>query len=235
MSSKPRFQQVKDFIVSGIESQRYTVGGRIPTEMQLAQQFQVSRMTVHKAIRDLVNEGRLVRYQGQGTFVNDAKPTSSFQDIRNIAEEIKARGHEYSARIVKQEQLLASSNVAVQLGIKTGVAVFHTLIVHLEDGVPVQLEDRYINPLLAPEYLDQDFSLVTPNQYLTSVYPVSDVEHIIEAVLADPDQCELLEININEPCLRIYRRTWSRQQLVSSAHLTYPGSRYRLQSDSHFS
>ncbi|OZG71362.1 histidine utilization repressor [Hahella sp. CCB-MM4] len=234
MSGKPRFQQVKDFLLSGIENQRYPVGSRIPTEMQLAQQFNVSRMTVHKAIRDLVNDGHLVRYQGQGTFVCESKPVSSFADIRNIAEEIAERGHQYSNRIVKLEQIKASSQVATQLGIRTGSDIFHSRIVHLENGIPVQLEERYVNPAFAPEYLAQDYRKITPNQYLTQTSPASDAEHIIEAILPDELCCELLEIQPEDPCLRVHRRTWSQQHLISSAYLTYPGSRYRLQSESHF-
>ncbi|WP_020407000.1 histidine utilization repressor [Hahella ganghwensis] len=234
MSGKPRFQQVKDFLLSGIENQRYPVGSRIPTEMQLAQQFNVSRMTVHKAIRDLVNDGHLVRYQGQGTFVCESKPTSSFADIRNIAEEITGRGHQYSNRIIRLEQVTASSQIATQLGIRTGSDVFHSRIVHLENNIPIQLEERYVNPIFAPDYLAQDYQSITPNQYLSETCPASDAEHIIEAILPDELSCELLEIPTNEACLRVHRRTWSQQHLISSAFLTYPGSRYRLQSESHF-
>ena len=235
MSVKPRFQLVKDFLLNGINNQRYPVGSRIPTEMQLAQQFNVSRMTVHKAIRDLVNAGYLVRYQGQGTFVCEQKPVSAFADIRNIADEIRLRGHQYSNRVIRLEQISASAAVATQLGIRTGSPVYLSCIVHLENGQPVQLEERYINPQFAPDYLQQDFTQTTPNEYLTQTCPASDAEHIIEAILPDTGSCQLLEISANEPCLRVHRRTWSQQHLISSAFLTYPGSRYRLQSETHFS
>ncbi len=234
MSAKPRFQQVKDFLLNGLDNNRYPVGSRIPTEMQLAQQFNVSRMTVHKAIRDLVNAGRLVRYQGQGTFVCEQKPVSSFADIRNIADEIRLRGHQYSNHVIRLEQVNASAQIATQLGIRTGSPVFLSSIVHLENDQPVQLEERYINPQFAPDYLLQDFSRITPNQYLTQTCPATDAEHIIEAILPDAASCQLLDISAHEPCLRIHRRTWSQQRLISSAYLTYPGSRYRLQSETHF-
>jgi GntR family histidine utilization transcriptional repressor len=185
-------------------------------------------MTARRALMELVQEGFLVRSQGLGTFVADRKPVLSMLEVRNIAEEIAERGHRYRNRILKLEELPASETVAMYLGVAAGSRVFHSLIVHIDDDVPVQLEDRFTNPAVAPEYLSQDFSRTTPNAYLSRVAPIEAVEHVIEAVLPTSVAARWLQVRAPEACLQINRRTWSRGHVATFARLLHPGSRYRL-------
>jgi GntR family histidine utilization transcriptional repressor len=108
--------------------------------------------------------------------------------------------------------------------------VFHSILVHREDGVPIQLEDRFVNPRWVPHYLDSDFSRQTPNEVLVASCPISDVEHVVEAVLVDAQTAAWLDIDPAAPCLSMIRRTWSDEHLVSYARLIHPGDRYKLRS-----
>ena len=112
---------------------------------------------------------------------------------------------------------------------REGQKLFHSIIVHYENDVPVQIEDRLVDPVLIPDYLAQDFTAITPNAYLMSKAPVTEGEHVVTAILASAQECKWLKINKTEPCLLIRRRTWSNKQLISSARLIYPGSRYYLE------
>lgn len=227
---KPRYQQIIDFIRSGINDRHFAVGSKIPAEVALAERFGVSRMTVNKAIRDLVAEGLLERFAGDGTYVKDHRAESPLLELRNIAEEVRGRGHRYSSRMLGLQRVAASEAVAHQLGLKPGAWVFHSVIIHCEDSVPIQLEDRYVNPQAVPEYLEQDFSRLTPHEYLMQVCPLSEFEHVVEAVLPDLGAAQLLDISTTEPCIQVSRRTWSAGMLVSCARLLHPGSRYKLKS-----
>ena len=100
---------------------------------------------------------------------------------------------------------------------------------HYENGLPVQIEDRYVNAQIAPDYLKQDFTRQTPYAYLSQVAPLTEGEHVVEAILAEADECQLLQIEGGEPCLLIRRRTWSGRQPVTAARLIHPGSRHRLE------
>jgi GntR family histidine utilization transcriptional repressor len=102
------------------------------------------------------------------------------------------------------------------------------MLLHLENDVPIQIEDRLVDPRMAKDYLQQDFTRITPFVYLTEVAPISEAEHVIEAVLPEAEERRLLKIAAKEPCIRLHRRTWSDGKLVSCVDLTYPGSRYRL-------
>jgi GntR family histidine utilization transcriptional repressor len=222
------YARIKRHVLARIESGEWKVAHRVPSENQLAADFEVSRMTARRALQELVQEGFLVRSQGLGTFVADRKPVLSMMEVRNIAEEIAERGHRYRNRIVKLEEVAASDPVAMYLDVAAGSKVFHSVIVHLDDDVPVQLEDRFTNPALAPDYLAQDFSRSTPNAYLSRVAPIEAVEHVIEAVLPTALVARWLHVGAREACLQINRRTWSHGRVVTFARLLHPGSRYRL-------
>lgn len=77
--------------------------------------------------------------------------------------------------------------------------MFQTLLVHLEDDTPIQLENRYVNPRWVPNYLTSDFSLHTPNEVLVAACPITDVEHIVEAVLVDQQTADWLAIDTATP------------------------------------
>ena len=93
---------------------------------------------------------------------------------------------------------------------------------------PIQLEQRYVNSTLVPNYLKQNFARITPHEYLSAKAPLTEATHEVEAMLATEQICDLLRIDKNTPCLQVKRRTWSSQGVVSLAILTSPGNKYRL-------
>ena len=230
--STPLYAGVKQVILDRIQSGEWPPKYRVPSENELVVELGVSKMTANRALRELANEGELIRIQGVGSFVAERKGYSALFEVRNIAEEIAERGHVHEAAVVVLAQETASPEVADALELPIGAAVFHSLIVHSENGVPVQIEDRFVHPEAAPEYLAQDFSTLTPNAYLTAAAPLSGSEHVVEAAMPQAWECKLLTIMKTEPCLTIRRRTWSAKQVVSTARLVYPGHRYRLEARS---
>ncbi|MGP9633524.1 histidine utilization repressor [Halomonas sp. AOP43-A1-21] len=230
MTSPPLYQQIRQHLLDKIQSGDWQLNHQIPAEEQLAKDFGVSRMTANKAIRDLVQQGYLVRQSGVGTFVADRKVESSLVEVYNIAEEVVSRGHRYHNEVLKQEAIEADDEVALRLGVRLGSRVFHTLLVHYENEVPIQLENRYVNPRWVPNYLETDFSLHTPNEVLVAACPMTDMEHIVEAILVDTQTAKWLSIDTQAPCLSMVRRTWSGEHLISYACLIHPGDRYKLRS-----
>ncbi|MGE6651305.1 histidine utilization repressor [Shewanella colwelliana] len=224
----PKFAEIKQFILTKVESGAWQENSRVPSENQLAELFECSRMTARRALTELAETGVLERSQGLGTFVAGLKSQSSMMAIRNIADEIKDRGHGYSVRQLGLTQTSATAQIAIALGLEEGSPVFYSVLVHCEQELPLQLEERFVNPQLVPDYLKQDFSLQTPHEYLSFVAPLTEARHTIEAVVADNEQQQQLQIEASEPCLQILRRTWSRQGVVSFARLIHPGSRFRL-------
>jgi GntR family transcriptional regulator, histidine utilization repressor len=122
----------------------------------------------------------------------------------------------------------AVADLAADFGIAPRSELFCSVIVHFENDRPVQLEDRYVSPSLAPDYLTVDFGRTTPYDYLIKVAPLQEVEHLLRAVMPDERTRELLAMKHDEPSLLLIRRTWTAGQIASVARLYHPGSRYEM-------
>lgn len=222
------FQQVKDHIARKIQDGTLRAGDRLPSEHELVAQFGISRMTVNRALRELVTQGRIVRVAGVGSFVAEQKPQSTLLQIVNLASEIRQRGHDYACEMLMVERVAASLEVATALDVRTGASVFHSVCVHLEDGVPIQLEDRYVNPQVVPDFAQQDFREQQPSEFLVRTVPFDEIEHVVDAVLPTPEQAQRLQMDAAEPCLLLTRRTWTQGVPVTLVRCLHPASRYRL-------
>lgn len=224
----PRYLQVKNHILDMIGSGKLGPNDRVPSEHELSRDLGVSRMTANRALRELAEEGYLTRLAGVGTFVADSRPHSDAVRVRNIADEVHSRGHEHSAKVIRLEAVKADQYLVDRLNVRLGAKLFHSLILHLESGQPIQLEDRYVCPRLAPDYLKQDFTSITPNVYLTKVAPLHAAEHIIRAEIPTAKVRRHLRMDKCKACLVIRRRTWSGGRPVSLAELSHPGDSYEL-------
>lgn len=226
--AEPRYRQVKSHVLKLIGDGELEAHDRVPSEHELVDTLGVSRMTVNRALRELADDGFVVRLPGVGTFVADSRPHSDVLRVRNIADEIRARGHTHSAKIIALEEVEANQRLVDRLEVRPGDKLYYSLILHLESGQPIQLEDRFVCPHLAPNYLNMDFTKITPNAYLSKVAPLHTAEHVIRALIPTNKVRRLLRMEKNEPCLVIRRRTWSGGRPVSLAELSHPGSIYEL-------
>jgi GntR family transcriptional regulator, histidine utilization repressor len=226
--SLPLYQQVKEYIVGKINSGIIQPGMRVESEAELVASLNVSRMTVNRALRELAAEGEINRIQGKGTFVAEKKPQSALLEIKSIATEIRERGGSYSCTVHLLEKEKAKPSIAASMGLAPYSEVFHSIIVHKDNNIPIQLGCRYVNPQVAPDFLAQDFTKRTVSDYLLDLAPVSAAEHVVEALIPDSWIRDLLEINASEPCLALYRKTWVDGKIATQSTFYYPGSRYTL-------
>jgi GntR family transcriptional regulator, histidine utilization repressor len=226
--STPAYRRIKDFIVERIHAGEWKEGDQIPSEHVLAREFRVSRMTANRALRELTADQVTTRVQGAGTFVARPKYESTLVKIRSIAAEIASRGHQHTSDVLDMARCPVEPALALELGVRRGARVFHSLLLHRENGTPVQIEDRWVSPSVAPEYGRQDFHHSTPNEYLMRVAPLQRVEYRIEACSPDAVTRRRLDMIAGEPCLLLHRRTWSRGQVASVVDCWHPGNRYRF-------
>ncbi len=106
--------------------------------------------------------------------------------------------------------------------------VDHSVVIHFENDLPVQLEERFVNPNLVSGYADQDFTTVATYDYLQNATPLTEVEHLISALPAGADQARLLHIRPGDCCLVLHRKTWTGPVVATVNTFTYVGSRYSL-------
>src|SRR3954469_11471161 len=222
------YETVKTSIQQRIADGGWQPGVKLPSERELVQEFGCARMTVHRALRELEDEGLIERRQGSGSYVAELHPISNLLQVRDIHDEIVERGHRHTTRVCGVERVKASAEIATAMRLRKGAAVIRCRLVHLENGVPIQYEDRHVNPALAPDLLAQDFTQVTPSHVLFEHAPLTEAEQVVEAVLATDEQAQLLDVAPGSALLQVSRRTLSQGIVASVARLVHPGGRYRL-------
>ncbi len=228
IQAKPRYQQLKDLIVQRISTGELRPGDRVPSENELVDAQGVSRMTANRALRELTDEGFVKRIAGRGTFVSDFRSQSHVLEIQNIADEIAGRGKTHTCEVLRQSRQHARGEVAKALHVDQGVDIFHLLLVHFENGAPIQIEDRHVVADFAPDCLDQDFHETTPSAYLTSVSPLQEAEQVVRAEMPNAAVRKRLQMGDGVPSLVVIRRTWSKGRPVTFARLHHPSNRYEL-------
>jgi GntR family histidine utilization transcriptional repressor len=228
LAMQPLYLQVKNHILTNIDSGKWTPSARVPSENEIVREFGVSRMTANRALRELQDEGVLVRIAGVGSFVANRQAHTHPLEIHNIADEIRARGHVHRAELIALERVRAVGTLAQDFGVAPKTELFYSAIVHFESDVPILLEDRHVLPKIGPDYLKIDFQKMTPYDYLMEVAPLQEAEHLLRAVMPDERTRKLLTMKRREPCLLMIRRTWTAGVIASVARLHYPGSRYEM-------
>jgi GntR family histidine utilization transcriptional repressor len=226
----PLYEIIKTEIDRRVATGVWPVNSPVPSETVLATEFGASRLTVRRALRELQTAGVLNRVQGRGTFVLGPRVPCAVFGLIAISEAIAASGGAYSCQMLTHTTLLPDDPNRSMLLVPEGAKVFFSSVLHLEDGTPVQLEERYVHAAEAPRYLEQDFSIRGPDAWLQQATRVTRVENTIRAIRADDALRQRLQIDGNQPCLLLDRSTWRDGVPVTRSRFIYPGDRYRLRS-----
>jgi GntR family histidine utilization transcriptional repressor len=223
------YQTVKRHVLGEIRTGRWRAGDLISSEHDLVRELGVARMTVRRALDELTREGRIVRRAGVGAFVAGEPLAESHPlEIRDIAAEVASRGHVWRAEVVVLEAVVADAALARRFEIRPGAALFRSEVLHWECETPIQLEQRWVSPEIAPDYLMQDFTVGTPGAHLLATAPIEAGEQIVRAEAADARTAGLLRLAEGAPVLTVARRTWSRGRVASAARLIHPGHVFQL-------
>jgi GntR family histidine utilization transcriptional repressor len=225
---EPLYQQIKNTIQHKIRNGDWSAGKKLPSENELVDALGVSRMTIHRALRELTQAGLINRVHGVGSFVADIPRHASLIELKDIAIEIEKSGKRHSSEVLSLASVVANTEISIQMQVPVGRSLYHLNAIHSQDNIPIQLESRYVNPDLMPDFLNQDFNRITATSYLLKQFRPDEMEHIVRAVMPDVRARKTLLIERSEPCLQLSRRTWKKDQVVTYVTMTYPSSRYDL-------
>ena len=200
---------------------------RLPSEPFLVRELGVSRMTIHRALKELTAEHVLRRVAGVGTFVAPGKGHESFLQVDDIRDQILGRGNAHTAEVVLLRRERAPANLASLFALPPRSALFHSRIVHYENKLPVMVEDKYVRPELVPGYLEQDFTTMSTTHYLRSTLVATKSEQCVEAIQPCKTIRKLLLVK-RGPCLLFCRRVWVHDTVAIHSQRVYPGAPYRL-------
>jgi len=245
----PAYQRIKQAILDNIHAGEWQAGQAISTEMALAAEFGVSRMTVNRALKELSEERVLERRQGSGTFVAQQQFNHTFVEVRNIAQDLKSANRDYQAKVVSKRVITAAmldDELRRKFAIEAtdasadlkntndmdsnhkAAVLYEVKIVHFADGQPIQFEERWVDAKKVPKFIEQDFSVVNTSDYLIAKSPLERGSYTIRALAAPDEVAKALQIAPQSPTLVLRRQTYSAGQVLTFVKMWHAGDRYQF-------
>ncbi len=232
-SAVPYYHQIKEAVKSLITSGELKAGDMLPSEFGLSEQLGISRLVVHRAYRELVTEGLLIRKRAIGTFVAPLikRSYTVTGPLFSMTENLSADGLEPSNRILLQEVIPASEEVSNELRLPEGAQVIHLRNLRLAKQLPFAIEEMYFHrdrfPALASLDLN-DCSVYVTLEKLYDAHPQEALD-LITAGSATIQEAGLLGINKGAPVMRVKRISTDRLGLlVEYSKVVFHADRYQF-------
>jgi GntR family transcriptional regulator len=206
------------------------VGDALPPERSLATSLGVSRMTVRRAIDELVRQGRLIRRQGAGTFVAAPKISAALQ-VSSFSEDMRRRGHVPHSRTLEIEERFAGPQLGRRLDVSPGARILQVVRLRLADAAPMAIETLHVPLDLVPGLTGDDLTDASFYELLSDRYGIVLTRGLqeIEPTVTDERESELLEVPLHSPAFLFERTSWDREdRTVEFVRSVYRGDRYRL-------
>jgi GntR family transcriptional regulator len=223
------YYQLKNIFISYIKSGKWPVNYKIPTERELCEMFNISRITVRQALKELEDEGFMYRKQGKGTFITTPKFVQRLSRFYSFSDEIKKMGSVPSTEIISFVIMDAEKAIMEKLEIKYGEKVFAIKRLRLADNEPFATETSYI-PYKHAENMTEKFvselGLYNTLNDKCGLQPDEALE-TFEAVLVDHDNADLLKMPRRSAALHLERITTAQGQIIEYCISTIRGDKYK--------
>lgn len=224
---KPKHAQLRE-ILEEICATELSPGDMLPGERVLEETYGVSRITVRRAIGDLVASGKLKRARGKGTFVAP-NPLVSRLHLASFSSEMSAQHLQASSKILQAARAMAPEEISAFFNAEPGVMHTHLRRLRLGDNRPYAIDDGWYNGSYAPDLLENDvynsvYSILDKHYKV----PVTDADQTATAICADEETSVLLDVPTGAPLLRIVRQSFSEGRPVEWCSSLYRTDRYAL-------
>ncbi len=224
----PLYYQLQNIVRNKIEKGEYKIGDKIPSERKLSEKVGLSRMTIRKAINNLVKEGILERRRGQGTFVSQNN-NDSLPGLLGFKEHVEARDMVPSSKLIEHKVIKIGNEIAEKLNIEFGEEVILTVRLRLADSRPIGFEKSYIPYSICPRLLEVDLAKGSIYNCLKEVgYAPTGANQEIEAILCNNELSVILGIEEGKPILQNTRTTFSGEIPIEFSYNYYIGDRYSI-------
>jgi GntR family transcriptional regulator len=210
--NKPLYSQIQEHIAESILSGKLAPETKIQSEREYSEDLGVSRMTVRRALTELVNEGLLERRHGSGTYVAKPKVTYESVELVKTIEAMQRRNIATASQLLEFSEIAASRRLAEMLKIEIGNPIYRVDILRFANRVPVILERVFFPRLRFPSLEEWDLERSSIYDLLTSAYQVMPgrISQTVEAVAAVDTVAQQLRIEENSPLLMLSRIIYER-------------------------
>ncbi|WP_108815757.1 GntR family transcriptional regulator [Loktanella sp. Alg231-35] len=229
--TKPQFrswQSVQEEVLRRIHAREWTPGALIPNEADLAEEFGCSRATVNRALRTLAETGLLDRRRKAGTRVAAQPVAKATLDISVIRMDVEARGQRYDHQLTDRATTRPPMAVSAAMQAPTTSDMLFLKALHLADGQPYALEDRWVNLEVVPEASEERFDAISSNEWLLRHAPYTHGDIAFSAANATEGEAQALGCAPGAALFIIDRLTWNRSKAVTKVRIVFaPGHQMR--------
>lgn len=207
----PLYARVESVISSEISKGTLAVGEQLPSEDSLIERFNVSRITVRRAIQNLVGRGMVEIRRGKGTFVSAPKIVQELAELSGFVEDMHAIGRKPTARVLSKEITTANATVARHLGLTRGQRVMRIHRVRLADGIPLSFDETFLPLEIGRKIIANDLRVEPIFKLLERKYniPLIEADYRLEAELATAEVASALRVREGSPLLIVERTSYS--------------------------
>ncbi|WP_424830926.1 GntR family transcriptional regulator [Ruegeria sp.] len=218
------FQVVRDEVKRRIEARVWPQGSLLPTETQLAEEFNCARATVNRALRELADQGFVERKRKSGTRVKKEPRRQAKLEISLARQTVENQNATYRYALVERNLVNSPGWLTSQLNVEPGARVLHVICMHYADNRPFQFEERWINIQAVPEVEHADLNTSGPHEWLLNAAPFTDAEIAFCAISADGRLAEYMGTTTGTSMIQLERTTWKDGQPITFARMTHhPG------------
>jgi GntR family transcriptional regulator len=205
------YSRVEAVLASEIADGVLKIGDQLPTEDILIARFEVSRITIRRAIQNLVGRGLVEIRRGKGTFVTPPKMTQELTELSGFVEDMHALGRKPTARVISKEVVTADTTVASHLALTKGERVVRIRRVRLADGVPLSFDETFLPLEIGKKIITNNLKVEPIFSLLERKYdiPLIEAEYKLEAVAAEAEVASALRVKQGSPIFRIERTSYS--------------------------
>src|SRR6202041_1310787 len=231
MPASTLYARIEETLAGEIAQGDYRPGDQLPTEDALLLRFQVSRITVRRAIQNLVSRGLLEIRRGLGTFVRSPRIEAELTKLTGFVEDMNAAGRKATARVISQGIVAGSARVAERLQLAKGIKVMQIKRVRLAGGIPISFDETYLPLPLGKQIVRKDLRLHPIFTLLEEEYgvPLVEAEYELEAVIATKAVADALQVRVGSPIFQIERTSMTTgNQPVDYEVLSYRGDLVRF-------
>ena len=203
------YYQLREKLAKKILNNEWAPGQKIPSEAELCSIYNVSRITVRKAVEELTRSGQLTKHQGKGTFVTNISMEHRLSKFYSFSEELKRKGLTERARMLSFEIAAATEKIAEKLSLQLNAQVFVVRRLRMADEMPYTVETSYIPYLLCTGLAAEDiieYGLYNSMRKF-SVFPERAVEKF-RATAVRKSEAGYLNVKVNSPAIHLERQTY---------------------------
>ncbi|MGD1818856.1 MAG: GntR family transcriptional regulator [Pleomorphochaeta sp.] len=230
-SAEPLYIQLFEKLQKEILNNSLTTGKKLPTEQTLSKQFNVSRVTVRKALEELEQNGLIIKVQGKGTFINSPKITKRLNNKAiGFSEMIRNQGMEPKAKTIRSELIKPDNEDIKIFGLKKNEKIYNLDRLRMANSIPVSYEISRFSPkysFLKDENLNGKVSLFSLLQEKYKVSLINSSKSLDIVFCTDPEIVEALNITIGYPLLYIHGIVYDEQNIpVYRSFIYFRGDKF---------